>query len=99
MSNQFRFSNAITASLLALGAVAVLLGLAYLRLSIILGGVGIFAIIVVWFKVAIRTRRWFWWQFADVPLTHTEGLVAASGVALFAATMLTVILYSIYHAA
>jgi len=99
MSSEFRISIAVTASLLVLGGGAVLVGLAYPRLSIILSGVGILAIVGVWFKVAIRTRRWFWWQFAGVPLTHSEGLVATSGVALFAATMLTMIFYSIHHAA
>jgi hypothetical protein len=49
-------------------------------------------------KFSIRTRRLFrWWQAPNLPpLTFDEGLTLASGVTLFAAT---VIAMPIQHAA
>jgi hypothetical protein len=97
MDHNFRASGTAIASLVALGAAAGTLGFFYPTLSILLGCIGVLATGFIWFKVALRTRRWFWWEFASVPVTQTEGLVGLSGVVLFA-VMFVALLASMGHA-
>jgi hypothetical protein len=99
MNRDFRFSIAVTAWLLVLAIATIALGLAYPKFSIVLGGIGLVTTFATLFKASFRTGRWFWWQIAGMTFTPAEGLVGASGVALFSATILVVILYFVYHAA
>jgi hypothetical protein len=91
MAASFRFSAPVSAWLVVLLAVAVAIALLVPTVSIPLAMGGALSTGIIWFKVAFRTRKWIWWEFGVEPLTPVEGIVAVSGVVLFAAGFVTVL--------
>jgi len=97
MERPFQMSAPVIGWVLVLVAAALVVALLVPVVSFALGILGAIAIVAMWLKVAVRTRKWVWWEFDVVPLTHTEGLVAVSGLVLFA-TMFIAVLASLGHA-
>ncbi|MGE5825948.1 MAG: hypothetical protein ACM36A_15270 [Bacteroidota bacterium] len=83
MSRPFRFSSRVVASLVAVALVAGVAAAVSPVVGILLVFVGGFAVVGTWFRIAIRTRQWFWPKFATVPLTSIEGFIGFSGAILF----------------
>ena len=97
MSAPFRFTPAVTAFFAALAIAACIVAVWAPSVSFALGMLGALSVAAMWFKVAIRTRRWLWWEFGVVSLTKDEALIGLSGAVLFA-SMFVAIMAGMRHA-
>jgi hypothetical protein len=91
MESTFRFSAPVISWLVILATGAVSLALTAPDLSTPLAMLGVLACLVIWMKVAIRTRKWQWWEFGVVSMTPVEGIIGISGAVLFAAGFFAIV--------
>src|SRR5437763_1665981 len=86
----FRFTPAVTAFLGVLVIAACSLAIWAPKVSFALGMLGALSVAAMWFKVAVRTRKWAWWEFGVASLTKGEGLIGLSGAVLFASMFVAI---------
>lgn len=92
MNEPFRLTPQVAAFLAALVVGNCLIALWMAEVSLLLGMLGVFSVGAMWFKVALRTRKWLWWDFGIVALTRWEGFIGMSGAVLFASAFLALTL-------
>lgn len=91
MGSPLRFTPAVAAFFGALVVAACLLAVWVPSASFALGMLGALSVVAMWFKVAIRTRKWVWWEFGVVSLTKAEAIVGVSGAILFASMFVAIV--------
>jgi hypothetical protein len=91
MVRPFKFSPMVTACIVLLVIAACVVAIWAPNVSLAFGMLGALCVAAIWFKVAIRTRKWAWWEFGVESLTQTEGLIGVSGTVLFASAFVALI--------